>query len=68
MDKKFEAVDQKFASMNQKIDQKFEGMDQKFTSLRQEMNQKFEVGNKKFERLTLTTKELKRNRKPICKY
>ena len=53
MDKKFEGVDQKFTMMDQK-------MDQKFTSLRQEMNQKFEVGNKKFERLTLTTKELKK--------
>jgi DNA anti-recombination protein RmuC len=56
MDKRFDAVDKRFESMQQNMDKRFESMqqnmDNRFESMQQNIDKRFEASEKRFEALT----------------
>ena len=49
MDKRFEAVDKRFETLQHEMDRRFEAVDKRFEILHQEMDRRFEAVDKRFE-------------------
>jgi|SRR5208282_4533879 len=50
LDKKFEIIDRRFGTMEEKFDKRFEVMEEKFEVMEEKFDKKFEVMEEKFDR------------------